>query len=368
MNLKLVIFLPAILLVTGLQVLGQQKLKTRNVVLVTLDGMRWQEVFRGADKQLINSDYTRDQKRISSKFWLESEQERRKVLLPFFWSTLSQNGQLYGNRDLGNKAEVANQYHFSYPGYNELLTGFPDDRVNSNDKNYNPNVNLLEYVNKQKGFEGKVASFSSWDVFPYILNDKRSGLLVNSGIQDLNLKNMSKELTLLNQLQQQSLSPVGDDVRQDVFTCQFSKQYMKQYKPRLMYIAFDETDDYAHAGAYHYYLKQAQKEDAMLADLWNYIQSDPFYKDQTTLIITCDHGRGETPLAAWKDHGAKVEGSEYTWVAVIGPDTPAKGEMKASEDILYHKQIAQTISVLLGLDFKSASGHETGTEIKSFYK
>lgn len=340
--------------------------KTNKIVIVTLDGLRWQEIFRGADSSIINSPLTQDKKGIKTLFWNDDVAARRKMLMPFLWTTIAKNGQLYGDRDLGNKEEVANPYYFSYPGYNEIMTGFPDTRVNSNDKVYNPNVNVLEFINKQKGYQGKVAAFSSWDVFPYILNDKRSGLLVNSGID--NLATSNPEVAMLNKMQHQMLSPVGDDVRPDVLTYQFAKQYIIANHPKVLYIAFDETDDYAHGGFYQFYLKQAHNEDKMLADLWNALQSDPFYKDQTTLFITCDHGRGDENPNAWRSHGTEVKNSQQTWFAVIGPDTPAKGIMPASEKTLYHKQFAQTFAELLGFDFKSNAGHEVGESISTVFE
>ena len=97
------------------------------------------------------------------------------------------------------------------------------------------------------------------------------------------------------------------------------------------------------------------------------IQADPFYKNNTTLLITCDHGRGEVPLDSWRDHGAKVAGSEQTWFAVIGPDTAPMGEMKLPVTT-YHKQLAQTMAQLLGLDFKANAGHEVGDAIKTVMK
>lgn len=338
--------------------------KTKNLVIVTLDGLRWQEVFRGADSSLVNIEaYNPDKKGITERFIRESPLVRRELLMPFFWSTVVQKGQIYGNRDLGNKAEVANPYRFSYPGYNELFTGFPDPGVNSNDKIPNPNTNVLEYINKQKGFEGKVVAFTSWDVFPSILNDKRSGIIVNSGLTDLNIPEMSDRLKLLNEMQHQSPGFVAEEMRLDVITYQFGKQYMIDKKPRVLYLGFDETDDLAHQGNYKMYLQQARKTDAILADLWNYLQSDSFYKDQTTLIITSDHGRGEVPLDTWRSHGENIAGAEQVWFAVMGPDTPSKGVVKTPTTI-YHKQLAQTFSELLGLDFKSGAGHEVGESIK----
>ena len=338
--------------------------QNKNLVIVTLDGLRWQEVFRGGDSVLVNmKEYNSDKKGVTARFIRESPAARREILMPFLWSIVQQKGQIYGNRDLGNNAEVANTFKFSYPGYSELFTGFPDPRVNSNDKVPNPNTNVLEFINKQKGFEGKVAAFTSWDVFPSIFNDKRSGFIVNAGIANLNIPGMSDRLKLLNELQHQAPGFVSEEIRLDALTYQFGKQYMIDKKPRVLYLGFDETDDLAHQGNYKMYLQQANKTDAMLADLWKYIQSDPFYKDQTTLVITCDHGRGQMPLDTWRTHGEKIVGAEQVWVAMMGPDIPAKGELKAGPTI-YHKQLAQTFSEMVGLNFKKAADHEVGEAIK----
>ncbi|MDB5137796.1 MAG: phosphoglyceromutase [Mucilaginibacter sp.] len=338
-----------------------QSHKTQNVIIVTLDGFRWQELYRGADSALISSKYTDSKVEMWKKFWAETGDERRKLLMPFFWSTLLTEGQLYGDRDMGNCDEVANKYHFSYPGYNEIFTGFPDDRMNSNNPVLNPNTNVLEYLNKQKGFENKVAVFASWEVFPAIFNVQRSGLKVNAGYVDFEDAKASERLKFLNELQHKEPHYLGD-TRIDCMTYEFGKEYLKQYKPRVLYLAFDETDDMAHAGNYKMYLSQAHQEDAYLQELWQYVQTDPVYKDKTTLIITCDHGRGDVPLDNWRSHGSGIKNSEQTWFAVIGPDTPSDGIIK-TQTITYHKQLAQSISKLLGFDFKASAGHEVASAI-----
>lgn len=341
--------------------------KTKNLIVVTLDGMRWQEVYRGADSALINSNFTADKDEVRKKYWAETPVGRRKLLFPFLWSVVSGQGQLYGNRDAGSKDELANPYHFSYPGYNEIFTGFPDVRMNTNDPITNPNMNVLEYINKQKGFEGKVIAFSSWERFPQILNVDRSGLPVYSGYTDLKNTDANARLKYLNELQRNVPPYLGDSTRLDFITYEFSKEYIKQYKPRVLYMAFDETDDMAHAGNYKFYLDRAKQEDAYIKALWDMIQADPFYKNSTTLLITCDHGRGETPIDTWRSHGADVKGSENTWFAIIGPDTSPTGEVK-TQVITYHKQLAQTMAQLLGFDFKANAGHEVGDAIKTAIK
>ncbi|HTQ64268.1 MAG TPA: alkaline phosphatase family protein [Puia sp.] len=339
-----------------------QSHKTENMIIVTLDGMRWQEVFGGVDKAILDDKrFTRDSEDIAKKFWSDDANERRKKLFPFFWNTIAHEGQLYGNRNIGSEVNNANPYKFSYPGYNEIFTGYPDTAVNSNDKILNKNTNVLEFINKQKGYTGRVAVFSTWDVFPYILNKWRSGIYVNSDVDTLKFDN--KQLQLINDIQFLTTRPIG--VRPDVLTYIAGREYLKAYKPKVLYIAFDETDDFAHEGEYDQYLGSAHAEDGMIADLWKTVQSMPEYKNKTTLIVTCDHGRGDKIKEQWRDHGEKVEDAGHIWIAVMGPDTKASGEVKTSVP-LYQKQIAPTIAALLGFHF--VPDHESSETIVSVIK
>jgi len=326
--------------------------KTENLVIFTLDGMRWQEVFGGIDTAIAGDrHFTRDKSELYKRYFSEDVHERRKKLFPFLWSTVESNGQLYGNRNIGNLVNVANPYQFSYPGYNEIFSGYPDTAVNSNDKILNKNPNVLEFINKQKGFNGKVAVFSTWDVFPYIFNTGRNGLFVNAGVDSLKFE--SRGLQVVDEMQR--LAPQPLDVRPDVITYFAGKEYLKAYHPRVLYIAFDETDDYAHAGLYDQYLNQAHAEDAMIADLWNTLQSVPEYRNKTTLIVTCDHGRGDKMKENWRHHGKEIVESGEIWMAVIGPDTTPAGEVSTHTQ-LYQKQWAPTMAALLGFEFKPEHG------------
>ncbi len=310
--------------------------------------MRWQEVFGGADSAIIvNKKFDRDSGQVTKDFWSDDLIERRKKLFPFFWSTIAQQGQLYGNRTAGSLVNNANPYWFSYPGYNEIFTGYPDTAINSNDKILNPNENVLEFLNKQEEYKGKVAAFCTWDCFPYILNKWRSGIYINADTDAL--RPNTPGMQLINNMQLLSTRPL--DLRPDVFTYFAGREYLKTNKPRVLYFSFGETDDFAHGGAYDQYLKSAHAEDAMIADIWNTLQSMPEYKGSTTLIITCDHGRGDKVKEEWVSHGSKIEGSNQIWIAAIGPDTKPLGEIK-NKPQLYQRQLATTFAALLGFDFK----------------
>ena len=92
---------------------GQQAQKTENIFIITIDGVRWQELFNGADSLLINNTtFTTDTSLAKQIFWDVSTLERRKKLTPFFWNVIEKSGQLYGNRLYKNKVSVANFYKF----------------------------------------------------------------------------------------------------------------------------------------------------------------------------------------------------------------------------------------------------------------
>lgn len=325
--------------------------KSENLVLVTLDGLRWQEVFGGIDTVLVNTkQFTQNPKELYTKYFDTLTTSRRSKLFPFIWSTVVNKGVLLGNRWKGSNVNNANKYWFSYPGYNELLTGYPDTNMNTNDKIWNPNENVLEFINKKDAYKNRVAAFTSWDVFPYILNTKRSGLFVNSDKDSLHFSD--ENLKLVNTMQFLTPEPLG--LRPDVFTYFAAREYLKTHKPKVLYIAFDETDDFAHGGMYDQYIKSAHAEDAMIADLWSLLQSMPEYKNNTTLIITCDHGRGDKIKETWKHHGANIEDAGQIWIAAMGPTIKNQGELKNQSQAIYQMQIASTIAKLLGFDFISS--------------
>jgi hypothetical protein len=75
-----------------------------NIFIITTDGFRWQEVFGGADPQLLsNPNLVADTAACNQMFGGTDPLERRKKLLPFFWQVIARKGQLAGNRQLNNK-------------------------------------------------------------------------------------------------------------------------------------------------------------------------------------------------------------------------------------------------------------------------
>jgi Type I phosphodiesterase / nucleotide pyrophosphatase len=285
--------------------------------------------------------------------------------MPFLWTTVLNHGQLFGNRTAGSKADNANPYWFSYPGYSEIMTGYADTAINSNDYEPNPNITVLEFLNKQSKLKGRIAAFGAWDAFDRILNEKRSDIPVMSAFDTVAGKNLTVQQKLINKMLLDSYRPWGNGECLDVFTHHAAFEYLKSKKPRVLYIAYGETDEWAHAGQYRSYLDAAHQVDAWLNDIWKFVQSDPQYKNKTTLLITTDHGRGDINKDEWTSHGNKIQDSHEIWLAAIGPDAPARGELK-SDMQLYQQQFAQTIAKLLGYTYEAK--HPIADEILYLFK
>ena len=331
---------------------GKPAGKTRNVVLIVADGLRWQEIFTGADGSLLNSkdggvwDKPDD---LRKAFWRDDPAERRAALFPFLWGTVAKQGQIFGNQNKASVGRVTNGMAFSYPGYNEMLTGVPDPRINSNEFGTNPNMTVFEWLNKSPELHGQVAVFATWSTFKDIFNQKRSQLAIQVGWDEPYRGTITPREEMLNQLYRETIKLDSEDVY-DSFLQPPLLDFVRTKHPRGLFVGYGETDNWAHSGRYDLVLHSAHEFDRYVQQLWETMQAMPDYRDQTTFVITTDHGRG-SGLVEWKDHGADQKGSENIWIAVIGPDTEALGERTRTNPVT-QAQIAATLAALLGKNYR----------------
>jgi Type I phosphodiesterase / nucleotide pyrophosphatase len=310
------------------------------VVLVTLDGVRWQEVFRGADAGLLAATATRASPVTLAAYLRPGAQAARRALVPFLWDTVATRGQLFGNTDVGSAVGVSNAARISYPGYHEMLTGFTRASITDNRPQPNPDVTVLEWLHRRPGFAGSVAAYASWDVFRFILNQDRSGIPV-SRWPEAGLPSLVDRL-------RQELPPPWKDSVYDAFVFRSALQFLTDKRPRVLHIALGDTDEWAHAGRYDRYLEALHRCDGWLRELWQALDTLPAYRGRTSLIVTTDHGRGDGE--AWTTHDAQTPGSEQGWVAVLGPTVPATGERR-DHPPLGLAQVAATIAALAGENY-----------------
>jgi len=314
----------------------------RNLVLVTIDGVRWHEIFEGAsptivaDKRFVDPDIRHD---VIAPAFLDVP-DRATALMPFLHQVMARQGVLYGDPRAQQCARVSNAYAVSYPGYSEFLTGRVDPAIANNDPIDNPKVSFLEYLNRLPGFRGRVGVAGNWDIFPHILNVKRSHLPVNVGFA--------------------GQYPSEVRVEREGF------RLLKAHK-RVIYVALGDTDEYAHAGDYAFVLAALERTDEMLRRIWETVQADPFYRGRTTLLVTTDHGRGDAAADDWREHGTLAyfqkypdDGPSYTttgipasakvWFAALGPAVVARRHMP--KDCATSAQIAASGLRAVGVDWR----------------
>ena len=332
---------------------AQQAPAVSNVLLVTMDGMRWQEVFGGLQAPLVSKAdggvADDDVAWVKEHFDAATAEERREKLMPFLWGTIARQGQIFGDASRGSVARVTNGLRFSYPGYNEILTGAADPRVDSNDKVYNPNVTVLEWLHKRPGFSGQVAAFSSWDLLPWILNEPRSGIPSNAVGAPIADASTDRD-RLINEYSA-DLPRYWSGERFDAATGIGALEYLRTRHPRVLYVMLGETDEWAHGRRYDVYLDAAQRNDRFIRRLWETAQAMPQYANRTALLVTTDHGRGESGRD-WTDHGEKVPASERIWMAAMGPSIAPLGVRDGIN--VTQSQIAATVAALLGEDYARA--------------
>jgi hypothetical protein len=339
----------AILLLPGLAVHTNENplnvLNTENkLFIITIDGLRWQEVFHGADARLVcDAAYNADTATTKALYWRKQEEERRQKLMPFFWSVIGRQGELYGNREKDSRMNVANPYALSYPGYNELLTGRVDLSIYGNGKAVNPNHSILDFLSTTAMYKGKVAAFTSWDAFPFILRKAQSSIYLNSGSETAKHEHLHSAGSLLNTLQHGMEE--NKTVRPDERTFNACIEYIQTNKPSIVFLSFSGTDEAAHDKHYDQYLQQASNADRMIGELWQYLQTLPDYAGKTSFLITTDHGRG-SDQDNWYTHGIFVSGSSQTWMCLLGKGVPATGEQQHTKQ-LYQKNLRSLMLRLL---------------------
>ncbi len=325
--------------------------RTENVILVTLDGVRVEELFSGMDAAIAASTAEDDYSDIEvsrERYWRKSAEERRLALLPFFWGTLAPLGVVLGNAEHGSRVKVRNAIKWSSPGYIEIMTGAPQPDVVDNTLVRYPYRTIAEYIATELNLEkSQVAQFGSWDGFKLTASSQDDAFVMNGAYEALPPDLSTPEMDTLVALRK-DIQGLWEESSNDVLTYRLAQAYLVRHKPRFLWLGLSQSDDWAHAARYDRLLDYLHLADRLLSELWATVPADDAYRDNTTLIITTDHGRGRAP-DDWMEHDETIAGSEDIWIAVVGPDTPATGEARRLATV-YQGDVAPTIARLLQLD------------------
>jgi len=125
---------------------------------------------------------------------------------------------------------------------------------------------------------------------------------------------------------------------------------MSVYRPQLLWVYLPNVDHEGHSGIWDNYIGAIKTADSLVYDLWTSIQGDSFYKDNTTLLVTNDHGRHTTDFSG---HGCDCEGCRHIMFLAIGPDVK-KNFVSNTQRVL--PDFAVTASFLLDVNPEFATG------------
>jgi len=130
-----------------------------------------------------------------------------------------------------------------------------------------------------------------------------------------------------------------------------AKEDMATYQPQLTWVYLPNVDHEGHSGVWENYTGAISTADSLVNELWSYIQNDPFYKDNTTLLVTNDHGRHTDDFLG---HGCSCDGCRHIMFLALGPDVK---QNYVSDTYRVLPDFATTAALLLDIDMEYATGN-----------
>jgi hypothetical protein len=128
----------------------------------------------------------------------------------------------------------------------------------------------------------------------------------------------------------------------DELSVYIAKRLMQQESPSLLWITMHDMD-IAHSGAYSLYIEGIRRTDRLCAEIWKAVQSEPEYKDNTTLFILPDFGRDadyDVGGNGFQHHRTGDAASRTTWMMALG---------KGVRDRVIYDQPIQSIDLVPSL-------------------
>ncbi len=139
----------------------------------------------------------------------------------------------------------------------------------------------------------------------------------------------------------------------DELTFFIAREVMREFAPHLMLVNFWDMD-VAHWGSYSLYLQAVTKTDRLTGMLWDEIQSNPHYKDNTTVLVLPELGRDGDINAAngFLNHRSGDASCRNMWMLAMGAGIKP-GE---TERPVHHIDVAATAASLLGVYTSDIAG------------
>jgi hypothetical protein len=306
------------------------------VVLVVLDGVRWQEVFGGADRSLAR------ERGLSTAAWASP-----RLLMPNLQRLLDTQAVALGAPGHGAEVTATGPQFISMPGYLEIFSGHPDPTCESNDCPRGAARTIVDDVREASG-EDDIAVISSWPAIARAASAEPSGFALSAGRKIVGrpeaLRADDAIAALLDRGAHAKSFPGEGDYRPDAFTSRIALRYLVDARPRFLFVGLGDADEYGHRNDYHGYLEAVHASDAFLGDLFSTLETMGARGRHTTVLVTADHGRAYS----FRDHGGRYPESGRVWLVAGGGDMRGRGLVSGTHRHTL-AEIAPTLRALLGM-------------------
>jgi hypothetical protein len=249
------------------------------VILVTVDGVRWQDFFGAIDETLGIGD----------------------ARMPVLRSLVLERGAALGAPGRG-RMDASGPNFVSMPGYTEIFTGGAS-RCMTNECERPDAPTFLERLAAQGAH---VAVFSSWERIGIAASRAPNAFFVSSG---------------RDRGDESDPFPGSGAYRPDARTSALALEYLRERRPDVLVVALGDPDEHAHHGDRNGYLRALEQVDAFIGDVEGELARMGERGRETHLFVTTDHGRSN----AFRDHGGAFPESSRVWLAAEGPRVASRG-------------------------------------------
>ena len=304
------------------------------VILVVLDGARWQEVFVGADPQL------------SAEAGVPAV--HADALMPYLHALVAERGAALGAPGQGPPIAASGPNFVSLPGYTEIFTGHRQHDCANNDCAPARFPTVMDQARAVMPRPTDVAVVASWPKIERAASIDPASLVLSTGRYRTSHEDLLQDDAFMRDVLVQGSAaeafPGYGDYRPDSFTAALGLRYLETRRPRLMFLGLGDPDEYAHRDDYAGYLASLRAADATLGEIFAVLGRMGARGAHTTVIVTADHGRGRD----YRVHGRAFPESGRVWLVAAGGGIEARGYARATRP---HRlaDVAPTVRALLHL-------------------
>lgn len=317
------------------------------IVLVTLDGVRWREIFEGVDPVLAKERGVPDDAVVSAA-----------ELMPNLHAIIATHGAALGAPGHGAEISASGPNFVSLPGYAELLSGRRSTSCHDNQCLDSGTSTIVDEFSIGATLEHpEAAVITSWSEIARVASRETRSAAISTGRHGGATRAWfgrdPEEQQLLLRAESANPSPGNGDFRPDALTAALALHHLKAHPTRFTFVGFGEPDEFGHQGNYAGYLTALREADARLLEIDVELQRMAARGTRTALFITADHGRADS----FNEHGSKFPESARVWLVASGSALRTGGCL-AAPSARRLADLAPTVRQIAGLppDLNGAAG------------